>query len=199
MAATESDSPPDARRHGGVTLRLRLTLLYGAVFIAAGGALLAVTYGLFKHNQNRGGTAITVSGVNCDASRRRRGPERLPIASRRRGTSSPRIQRRLRSNERVPPAKVLNRIRRLGQRQLVAQAHLYARRARVAVRAQQASDASSLLEWSVIAFVVVALLSIGVAWWLAGRALAPLRTMNARARVISAENLHERLGVDDRR
>ena len=101
---------------------------------------------------------------------------------------------------RVAPSSVLGQIRRVGQRQLVAQAHLYARRARVAVQAQQASDASSLLEWSVIAFVVVALLSIAVAWWLAGRALLPLRTMNARAREISAENLHERLGVDaDRR
>ena len=45
---------------------------------------------------------------------------------------------------------------------------------------------------------MVALLSIGLAWWLAGRALQPLRTMNARAREISAESLHQRLGVDDR-
>ncbi len=60
------------------------------------------------------------------------------------------------------------------------------------------SDASSLLEWSAIALGVVALLSIGLAWWLAGRALRPLRTMNSRAREISAENLHERLGVDGR-
>jgi signal transduction histidine kinase len=34
---------------------------------------------------------------------------------------------------------------------------------------------------------------------MAGRALRPLRTMNSRAREISAENLHERLGGDERR
>ena len=72
------------------------------------------------------------------------------------------------------------------------------RRANVELQAQQSGDASSLLEWSAIALGVVALLSIGLAWWLAGRALRPLRTMNSRAREISAENLHERLGVDGR-
>ncbi len=46
----------------------------------------------------------------------------------------------------------------------------------------------------------MALLSIGLAWWMAGRALRPVRTMSARARGISERNLHERLalaGPDD--
>jgi signal transduction histidine kinase len=46
---------------------------------------------------------------------------------------------------------------------------------------------------------VMAILSIGLGWIVAGRALEPLRTMNRRARQISAENLHERLGVEGRR
>ncbi len=179
-----------------MTLRLRLTLLYGAVFIAAGAGLLAVTYGLFKHNQNQNNQAITVQGANFELpawvylSRVVPGAKPSNQALHTRSVTTP-VQA-------TPPTAVLKRIRNLGQRQLSAQARLYVRRARVALRAQQSNDASSLLEWSLIALGVVALLSIGLAWWLAGRALRPLRRMNTRAREISAENLHERLGVDDR-
>ena len=89
---------------------------------------------------------------------------------------------------------MLNKIKNSGQRQLL----FLAARANAGLRIEQNNDASSLLEWSAIALGVVALLSIGLAWWLAGRALTPLRTMNTRAREISAENLHERLGVEGR-
>ena len=92
------------------------------------------------------------------------------------------------------PAKLFSQIQASGQRQLIAIAQI----ANVRLRTAQSSDASSLLEWSGIALVVVALLSIALAWWLAGRALRPLRTMNTRAREISAENLHERLGGESR-
>ncbi len=178
-----------------MTLRLRLTLLYGAVFIVAGAGLLAVTYGLFKHNQNKNNQAITVQGVNFEL------PAWVHVSGVVSGVK-PSSQVRIRPSstpvKATPPATVLRRIRNLGQRQLSAQARLFARRAQVALRTQRSSDASSLLEWSAIALGAVALLSIGLAWWLAGRALRPLRTMNMRAREISAENLHERLGVDDR-
>jgi signal transduction histidine kinase len=46
----------------------------------------------------------------------------------------------------------------------------------------------------------MAVLSIGLGWFVAGRALRPLRTITATARDISAANLHERLalaGPDD--
>ena len=181
-----------------MTLRLRLTLLYGAVFIVAGASLLAVTYALFKHNQNRPVRAITVSGVNfalpAGVWLSTPAPSRVAAGQGKAHPGSAPVFQRV-----TPPSAVLRRIRRLGQRQLSTQARVYARRARIAVRTQQSNDASSLLEWSLIAFGVVALLSIGVAWWLSGRALRPLRTMNARARQISAENLHERLDVKPRR
>jgi signal transduction histidine kinase len=45
----------------------------------------------------------------------------------------------------------------------------------------------------------MALLSIGLGWLIAGRALRPLQTMNTRARRITEDNLHERLGVEGRR
>ena len=53
---------------------------------------------------------------------------------------------------------------------------------------------------SLLALVIMAVISLGLGWWVAGRALRPLRTITATARQISATNLHERLdlqGPDD--
>jgi len=47
-----------------------------------------------------------------------------------------------------------------------------------------------------IVAVIAGLIALGVAWWIAGRFLRPLRAMNAAAREISATNLHRRLGLD---
>jgi signal transduction histidine kinase len=46
-----------------------------------------------------------------------------------------------------------------------------------------------------IALAIMAVVSIGLGWLVAGRALSPIREMTSDARHISAENLHERLGV----
>jgi signal transduction histidine kinase len=47
-----------------------------------------------------------------------------------------------------------------------------------------------------IVAVIAGIAAVGLAWWIAGRFLRPLRTMNAAAREISATNLHRRLGLD---
>jgi signal transduction histidine kinase len=47
-----------------------------------------------------------------------------------------------------------------------------------------------------IVAVIAAILAVGLAWWIAGRFLRPLRAMNTAAREISATNLHRRLGLD---
>ena len=46
-----------------------------------------------------------------------------------------------------------------------------------------------------VALGVMTVVSVALGWLMAGRVLAPLRTMTAAARRISAENLHERLAV----
>jgi signal transduction histidine kinase len=51
-----------------------------------------------------------------------------------------------------------------------------------------------LLAVSAFALAVMALVSLGLGWWIAGRFLRPLRTITATARDISASNLHRRLG-----
>ncbi|MDE3132775.1 MAG: HAMP domain-containing protein [Acidobacteriota bacterium] len=201
------------RRSVGLTLRLRLTLLYGAVFLLAGAGLLTATYLLFKHSQpsttsvsiprqslklpanvtaefatqqparvSGGGTAVTTTSGGAGAS---------GLLS-----NTPRYMHGGPLPKKAKPSQhLLQEVQthaNLQFAQLVGRANLV-------IRQQKSGDASSLLEWSAIALGVVALLSIGVAWWLAGRALRPLRTMNSRARAITAENLHERLGVEDRR
>lgn len=66
--------------------------------------------------------------------------------------------------------------------------------------AQHGADLHLLAIASAVALVVMAVLSVGFGWLMAGRLLRPLRTITATARDISATNLHERLtleGPDD--
>jgi hypothetical protein len=53
----------------------------------------------------------------------------------------------------------------------------------------------ALLAFGGIALAIMAVVSIGLGWVVAGRVLSPIRVMTSNARHISAENLHERLGV----
>ncbi|MBX7467675.1 MULTISPECIES: sensor histidine kinase [unclassified Streptomyces] len=56
-----------------------------------------------------------------------------------------------------------------------------------------ASDQTAL--WSTLALVAIALLAVVVGWWTAGRVLRPVHVMTARARTLTASNLHERVGA----
>ena len=58
------------------------------------------------------------------------------------------------------------------------------------------AELKRLLIESAIALAIMAVVSIGLGWAMAGRALRPLRTMTASARQISEENLRERLVLD---
>jgi hypothetical protein len=53
----------------------------------------------------------------------------------------------------------------------------------------------ALLAFGGVALAIMAVVSIGLGWVVAGRVLSPIRVMTSNARHISAENLHERLGV----
>jgi hypothetical protein len=66
-------------------------------------------------------------------------------------------------------------------------------RAQAALVNQHNSDLHQLLVWSLVALAVMTAASIAVGWLVAGRVLAPLRTMTATTRRISQDNLHQRL------
>jgi signal transduction histidine kinase len=68
--------------------------------------------------------------------------------------------------------------------------------ARVTIQQQRSDELGALLTRSGIALGIMALVSIGLGWLMAGRALRPVRTMNARARGITEHNLHERLALE---
>ena len=134
------------QRRGGV--RFRLTLLFGGLFLAAGAALLGITYGLVSNATNGIIMARNSFGTGTGAV-----------------TTTP------------DPG------------QLQAQAVQYAGQAR-------AAEDYALLLYSGIALAIMAVLSVGLGWFVAGHALRPLRRITAAARRISATNLHERLALD---
>ena len=154
------------------TVRLRLTLVYGAMFLACGIALLAVTYVLVAHATDTGvyrnGNTIFVVG--------QQGSGPTPSTStpstqtNTEGTGSPTVPQ-------VSPAlakKLANR--------------------------QHADLLHQLLLQSGIALAIMTVVSIGLGWLVAGRVLRPLRTITAAVRGISETNLHQRLvlaGPDD--
>lgn len=63
------------------------------------------------------------------------------------------------------------------------------------VAALTATTLSRLLTVSGIALVVFAVLSLFLAWWMAGRVLRPVGVITATARKLSGENLHQRIGL----
>jgi signal transduction histidine kinase len=152
------------------TVRLRLTLVYGALFLVCGAALLAFTYVLVAHATNRvlfynSGNGLSGAVVG------------KPSKSARPGLVSTQVNGTPGAS--APPD--IDRLRALAERQHAAELH-------------------QLLLQSGIALAVMAVISIGLGWLVAGRVLRPLRTITTAVRDISATNLHQRLalsGPDD--
>jgi signal transduction histidine kinase len=61
---------------------------------------------------------------------------------------------------------------------------------------QRIADLQVLAIVSVLALAVMAAVSMGLGWLIAGRVLRPLRTITTAARDISATNLHQRLALE---
>ena len=155
------------------SLRLRLAVLFGALFLAAGAGLVGIIYGFVSHAQegiisfstNSGGSAgndggaaaLLPSGAGEAAGGDvAQGPVQLP------GADLQQIQTRA--------------------MQYVADT--------------RAAENDALLLYSGIALGVMAVLSAVLGWFAAGRAMRPLRRITSAARLISATNLHERLALD---
>jgi signal transduction histidine kinase len=158
------------------TVRLRLTLVYGSLFLIAGALLLGITYGLASHHASETADqavllrAASATGVGAAPSP----GGGLVIQQTVSGPLPPGA---------VVPAKFRGAAQAL-QRAAVFQS-----------RVDRNSQLSALLTESGIALAIMAFVSIGLGWLMAGRVLAPVRTMNARVRQISEHNLHERLAL----
>jgi signal transduction histidine kinase len=154
------------------TIRLRLTLVYGGLFLCSAAALLAITY-VLVHHQYTGNFFISSS--------------RHAVVAVRTSTAK--------NVQVLPNPKELLGVP-IGPKQLATDPKI------VLAAAQGQSDAAlhKLFVDSALALAVMAVLSLWLGWVIAGRALRPLRTITETARDISASNLHRRLalrGPDD--
>ena len=185
------------------TVRLRLTLLYGSLFVLAGAALLTITYVLVASTLTSTVTATTsvggggrqivvrVSSVGAGAVLALPspgGPAVGPVIASGSGSGAdpaPNVALQaqgaiVQSKGRLPAGATAN-------------PGVFVKEA---LDHQRSGELGQLLLWSGTALGIMALASVALGWWIAGRALAPLRRMTASAREISAENLYERLSLD---
>jgi signal transduction histidine kinase len=148
------------------TIRLRLTLVYGGLFLCSAAALLVVTY-VLVHHQYTGSffissghqAVVTFQGSREVIGKSQRGTEfAVPIGP----------------NALAPNAKI----------------------ALAAAQGQSDAALHQLFVDSAIALAIMAVLSLWLGWVIAGRALRPLRTITNAAREISASNLHRRLALE---
>jgi signal transduction histidine kinase len=136
------------------TVRLRLTLLYGSLFVVSGAALLGITYLLMLHAS---GEVVQVTSTQLAPPPGRTGPAVAPT---------------------------LEPVQAQGKRLLAQADH------------QRTEQLHQLLVQSGIALAMMAVVSVGLGWLVAGRVLRPLRTMAVTTRRISERNLDQRLGLE---
>jgi signal transduction histidine kinase len=154
------------------TVRVRLTLLYGGTFLICGAALLAVTYALVSHGIT-GGEGIELHGGG-------RGGGKGPLPG---GSAIPLPPATL-PKPKAPPGVARIEQSPAGQE--------FLRLAEVQLRVE---ELHRLEIESAIALGIMAILSGLLGWFVAGRALRPLRTITAAAREISAASLDKRLAL----
>ena len=187
-------------------------MLYGGLFLLAGAALLAITYGLVA-----GGTSMT-TGNSVVITRKTATTQQLPafptnvLGAAVKGPPStaavPANGEQASGTVSAPPggqAAVVQLLAYAGRVTAVFKELSTAQAAQLRSQQQQAdaryeelrsSQLGTLLTRSGLALAIMALASIGLGWLIAGRALRPVRTMSTRARGISERNLHERLALD---
>ena len=157
-----------------MTIRLRLTLIYGGLFLCSAAALLAITYTLVNHQYTS--TFFVSSGRQALIAKAYTAKGLLGVSP----------------TPTTPKAFLVP----IGPKAIITNSKL------AVAAAQGQSDAAvhKLFIDSAFALAVMAVISLWLGWVIAGRALRPLRTITETAREISASSLHRRLdlaGPDD--
>lgn len=149
------------------TVRAKMTLLYGGLFLISGAALLAIAYLLVRYS--------VLGDPPMDSSSNF-------------ATPPP-------DNGGIKPPENSEGPVDSPQDQSVAIDMLSAQ-AQKALARQRSLVMHQLLVNSGIALALMSVISIALGWIVAGRILRPLRTITAAARDISATSLHQRLALD---
>ncbi len=164
-------------------VRTRLTLIYASLFLAGGGLLLALTYGLVAASLPRqaevaGKPPMTIAQFAklCKGS-----------ASGAPAPSKPGVKQSAGSKQAAAAAQKI--------RVQCGQERAYLAGSEAAATRQRQRALHSLLLFSALGLGVMTLLSAGAGWVVAGRVLRPLRVMTGTARRASQENLGERIAL----
>ncbi|HEY2508971.1 MAG TPA: ATP-binding protein [Streptosporangiaceae bacterium] len=175
---------------------MRLTALYGCLFLVFGTALVAVTYVLFRR-----ATVFTTPPLpripHTPRIRELPADSELALVQKKLAILAAKAPG-LTSQD---PQQAANRQLMQNQHQLAQSAHQLAQsvhqlaQAGAVEAAQRAADSHQLLVNSGIALAMMAVLAIVAGWLVAGRILRPVRTITRTARRISSTSLHERLAL----
>jgi signal transduction histidine kinase len=153
-------------RRPAPTIRLRLTLVYGGLFLCSAAALLAITYTLLNHQYSSG--FFISKGRQAVVAFQSSGGKTVRVLP------NPKLG--------VPTGPQAS----APQDKLVL----------AAAQGQSDAALHQLFVDSAIALALMTVLSLWLGWVIAGRALRPLRTITDTAREISASNLHRRLALE---
>ena len=152
------------------TVRLKLTLLYGGLFLVCGVALLAVTYFLVEQHLP---TALTTKNLVGNGQTTVSGNQYSAVCY---------------SSSQVHSSEGLG--------QAAGASIPTANGCAALLGAARSDELRQLIIDSGIALAIMAAASTGLGWVVAGRVLQPLRTITTAARRISASNLYQRLALD---
>jgi signal transduction histidine kinase len=172
-------------------VRLRLTVLYGALFLVTGAVLLAITYELVAGSVSGDARGLVNLSIGS--------PTGGPLPAEQPNPTFYLTPQRTAVGSRLAPARLpLNGAtsRSPGLAKLQKLARNLQTQAQIRIQQQRSDELGALLTRSGLALGLMTLVSIGLGWVMAGRALRPVRTMSARARGITERNLHERLALE---
>ena len=203
------------------TARLRLTALYGGLFLLSGAVLVAITYVLFERATEyrtpplpKIPHAPAIENLQLPAALAKTLPQQLVPGPAAAGTGPESAGRTGREHQLAGTClrvRLRHRDQQLtrdqqqltqDQHQLAQSVHQLAQsvhqlaQAGTVQAAQRAADSHQLLVNSGIALAIVAVLALLAGWLVAGRMLRPIRTITRTARRISSTSLHERLALD---
>jgi signal transduction histidine kinase len=176
-------------------------MLYGLLFLIAGTALLAITYGLVARDSTSqaSGKFVVAGGVTGGKLPSLPPGFKAALNAPPGKASAVIVQQRNSEGDVVRLQAYAGQLNATFKRLTAAQAAQLRRvqaKANAGINEVKHAQLSTLLTRSGLALAIMALASIGLGWVMAGRALRPVRTMSFRARGISERNLHERLALD---
>ena len=181
------------------TVRLRLTLLYTALFVTAGAALLGVTYGLVSRSLADApiSTQEGIKDPRATGAEKKLPPETVAEACRS-STDPAKCKHAVAAGLPADLVDVCRSPTDPGQQRKCNLA--FAKGLSTGATNQIDRTLRDLLVYSLLALAAMTLFSAALGWFIAGRVLRPVHAITAAALRASEENLSERIaltGPDD--